>query len=56
MYLNVLGQENVINNSNSEHKIIDSFMYHIIECAHYVTFNTSISRGVTMALQSHYSR
>ena len=54
MYLNVLGQENVIN--NSEHNIIDSFMYHIIECAHYVTFNTMISRGVTIALQTHYSR
>ena len=34
MYLNVLRQENVINNSNSEHNIIDNFMYHIIENVH----------------------
>ena len=56
MYLNVLGQENVIN--NSEHNIIDSFMYHIIECAHcplrYIQYQDfqRCHNGITDTLQS----
>ena len=56
MYLNVLGQENVIN--NSEHNIIDSFMYHIIECAHctlrYIQYQyfQRCHNGITDTLQS----